>query len=152
MHNAMRLFMLVLLCLSDLASGGPVPVTVAPDICNAPIVDTTGWQPLVFAGRLRLVIPSSLRRYTSVQAGLEFYHGGERWMERDLTVEWDVSHRAYERTFFDSLEHRLLSRDATPPQVAPCAPHFGAGWITQTTMGRARPRSIVVITMPPAPR
>lgn len=70
-----------------LACAPTTPPTPPAALCHLAVVDTTGWQS-VNTGLVTLMIPPGLSPDTGVMADLEFYHGGGRWRNDSLTVEY----------------------------------------------------------------
>ena len=121
-------------------------------LCAVQGVDTTSWTRDT-VGPFLIQLPHSLRRDTSVNAALSFYHGGARWADNELVVEWGISHRAYAGTLFDSGEQRITRSLPDPVAVSRCTPTLSNRWTVHASVeSNGRVRHLQIWSMPPAPR
>jgi len=114
--------------------------------------DTKGWLHDT-VGPFLVELPQSLNRDTSGQAELSYYHGGGRWADRQLVVEWGISHRAYAGALFDSGEQHLMRSLPDPPSVNGCKPKLTDAWLVHVSVDGARhTRRLRIWMLPPTPR
>ena len=73
--------------LATIACTPPSPETAPAAVCFLAQVDTTDWR-WVRADLVALHIPSGMRPDTGVAVALEFSHGGGRWLNDSLSVEY----------------------------------------------------------------
>ena len=72
------------------------PAMPKPDSgCDTETFANRPWTTYQIGSRLEVTAPYGLKRDTSVQTSLLFYHGGARWRGSTVILEWDVSNRAY---------------------------------------------------------
>lgn len=119
-------------------SCAPLPPHPSPDgLCQAPPPDMASWQQLTVGWGFAISAPPGLRPDTSAQVALAFYHGGQQWVEPQLTVYWDVSSAAYGGLMHDSLRARL-ARPALWPTPAGCESPTVPGWVIRSSVAQQK--------------
>ena len=130
-----RLLISLLIGLTAVAQGcAPSPPHPSPDgLCQAPPPDQASWQQLKVGWSFAISAPPGLRPDTSAQVALAFHHGGQQWIEPQLTVYWDVSSAASGGLMHDSLRARL-ARPALWPTPAGCESPPVPGWVVRSSV------------------
>ena len=119
--------------------------------CAVPVADTAGWIRRS-VGPLLLQLPGTARGDTSAQAARGFPHGGGRWLDGDLVIEWGVSERANAGTAFDSGERRLTRQSNSASQIL-CLPTLPNGWtVRSSSVSIGSGGALMLWFLPPAPR